>query len=86
MPIPKDTVAHKLAACLHHEMTLAQLVDWADLAMMDGELVEQDIEKIAKVIARLGLADVRNFGLTWEDCESLLHELGYTPRVEVIPD
>ena len=84
--ITKQTVADKFAAYLHHEITLAELVDWAELAMMDGELVEQETEKIAKVIARLGLADVRNFGLIWEDCESLLHELGYTPRVEVVAD
>jgi len=36
------------------------------------------------VIARLGVADVRAFGLAWEDCEELLHELGFSPRVEVV--
>ncbi len=50
---------------------------------MDGELAERDASTISSVIARLGVADVRAFGLAWEDCEELLRKLGFTPRVEV---
>ena len=50
---------------------------------MDGELDENQTEQLAAVLARLGVADVRAFGLTWEDCENALHELGYAARVEV---
>jgi hypothetical protein len=39
---------------------------------------------LSSVIARLGVADVRAFGLAWEDCEALLRELGFSPRVEVV--
>ena len=84
MTINKQTAAGKIAAYLHHEITLAQLVDWAEQAMMDGEFAEQDAKTLSAVIARLGVADVRAFGLTWEDCEELLGELGYSPRVEVV--
>lgn len=31
----------------------------------------------------VGVADVRAFGLTWEDCEALLGQLGYKARVEI---
>ncbi len=31
-----------------------------------------------------GTADGRAFGLAWEDCEELLHKLGFCPRVEVV--
>jgi cobyrinic acid a,c-diamide synthase len=82
--ITKQTVADKIAAYLHHEMTLAQLVDWAENAMMDGELAERDAKTVSPVIARLGVADVRAFGLAWDDCEELLHKLGFSPRVEVV--
>jgi hypothetical protein len=27
---------------------------------------------------------VRAFGLTWEDCEQLLRQLGYSARVEIV--
>ena len=83
MTITKQTVADKIAAYLHHEITPAQLVDWAERALMDGELAERDAATISAVIARLGVADVRAFGLAWDDCEQLLHQLGFSPRVEV---
>jgi len=82
--ITKQTVADKIAAYLHHDIALAQLVDWAENAMMDGEFAEPDVAALSALIGRLGVADVRAFGLTWEDCERLLGELGYAARVEVV--
>jgi len=84
MMITKQTVADQIAAYLHHEITLSQLVDWAENAMMDGEFAERDATTISSVIARLGVADVRTFGLAWEDFEELLGKLGYAPRVVVV--
>jgi hypothetical protein len=84
MTITKQTVADQIAAFLHHEITLAQLVDWSERILMDGELAERDAKTIAAVVARLGVADVRAFGLAWEDCEELLCKLGFSPRVEVV--
>ena len=84
MMITKQTAAAKIAAYLHHELTLAELVDWSENALMDGEFDETDATAIAKVTARLGVADVRAFGLTWEDCEELLNQLGFISRVEVV--
>jgi hypothetical protein len=82
--ITKQTVADKIGAYLHHAITLAELVDWAERAIIDGELDERNTSLLAKVIGRLGLADVRAFGLTWEDCESLLKDLGYSARVDIV--
>jgi hypothetical protein len=82
--ITKQTTANQIAAYLRHDITRAQLVDWAELALMDGELAEDDTSILAAVIARLGVADVRAFGLAWEDCEELLRKLGFIPRVELI--
>ena len=84
MTITKQTVAGKIAAYLHHEITLAQLVDWAENAMMDGEFAEREIATLRAVVSRLGVADVRAFGLSWEDCEQLLRQLGFAARVDVV--
>jgi hypothetical protein len=84
MTITKKTVADKIAAYLHHEMTLAQLVDWSENVLIEGELADHDAGTISSVVARLGVADVRAFGLAWEDCEELLLQLGFSPRVEVV--
>ena len=84
MSITKDTVAQKISAYLHHDLALDQLVDWAETAMMDGELEQLDAAPLAVVLSRLGVADVRAFGLTWDDCQSLLQQLGYCARVQVV--
>jgi cobyrinic acid a,c-diamide synthase len=84
MVTTKETVADKIAGYLRHQIALAQLVDWAENAMLDGDFAEQDVEALSAVISRLGVADVRAFGLTWEDCERLLRQLGYAARVDVV--
>lgn len=81
--ITRRTVVEKTADYLHHRISLSDLVDWAEKAIMEEELDEKDFHLIRDSLARLGLADVRAFGLTWEDCESLLQSLGCAVRVEV---
>ena len=61
-----------------------QLVDWAENAILDGEFDDDSPSALAAVVARLGVADVRAFGLTWDDCEQLLAQLGYAARVEIV--
>jgi cobyrinic acid a,c-diamide synthase len=81
--ITRKTVAEKVADYLHHKMSLSELVDWAETAMMQEEFDEKDFSVIRDCLARLGLADVRAFGLAWEDCENLLRGLGCAVRVDV---
>jgi len=84
MVITKHTVADKIAAYLRHDISLAELVSWAEEAMMEGEFAEIDMDAVSGVVSRLGLADVRAFGLAWEDCEQLLRQLGYAARVDIV--
>ena len=84
MTITKQTAAAKIAAYLHHEITLDELVGWAEDAVMDGEFAPHEMDPLRAVIARLGVADVRAFGLAWEDCEQLLEQLGYAAHVDVV--
>jgi len=84
MTITKQTVADRIAAYLRHEITQAQLVDWAEDALMEGEFAEEDAATISAVVARVGVADVRAFGLAWSDCEDLLKQLGFHARIEIV--
>ena len=84
MVITKQTVADKIASYLRHDISLAELVSWAEEAMMEGEFAEHEMTAIADVVSRLGVADVRAFGLAWEDCEQLLRQLGYAARVDIV--
>jgi cobyrinic acid a,c-diamide synthase len=84
MQLTREAVARKLAAYLHHEISLDELVAWANVTMMEADFEEAYYDAIRNAVARLGLADVQAFGLTWEDCVSLLKQLGYDARVEII--
>jgi hypothetical protein len=83
-PITTETVAGKLTAYPHHELDLAELVDWAEDAMMEGEFEPKRQDAIRDVVSRLGLADVKSFALTWDDCEHFLTQMGYEVRIEVV--
>lgn len=82
--ITRKIVAEKLSAHLHHELSLDSLVAWAESAMMAGEFDPAYLPTIRDVVARIGVADVRAFGLTWEDCEQLLSQLGYSAQVSIV--
>lgn len=80
--ITSKIVAHKLLAYLHQELPLSELVDWAENAMMDGDFEEKNHDILREIIGRLGVADVKAFGLTWEDCQRFMNQLGYNLKVE----
>jgi len=83
MKITRQMAADKIADYLHGKVTQAELVDWAERAMMDAEFDEADIEVLSDIIGRLGLADVAEFGLRWQDSEEFLRRLGYRATVNV---
>jgi cobyrinic acid a,c-diamide synthase len=83
MMIEGKDVADKLANYFDHRVSLAELVDWAEQAMMDGKFAGKDWKKVRDIVARIGVADVRAFGLTWEDCERSLMELGYRTEIRI---
>ncbi len=76
-------VAAKLVDYLQHRIKLTDLVDWAENAMMLEDFSPSEFENIRFIISRIGVADVREFGLSWEDCEDFLSRLGYNVTVKV---
>jgi hypothetical protein len=84
MQLSREMVARKLESYLHHQMSLEDLVAWAHSAMMDADFEEAHFDAIRDAVARLGVADVQAFGLTWEDCEYLLNKLGYNAHIEIV--
>ena len=82
MILTKQHVAQQLLAYMSHHLSLAQLVSWAENAIMKGDFEPGSEREISKVLGKLGLADVNNFGLLWEDCEQLMAQLGYKMKVE----
>jgi len=83
MKITHQKIAEKLIDYLHHRITLSDLVDWAEEAMREAEFDEAGSKDLVDIVGLVGLADVREFGLTWEDCESFLSRLGYRVNITV---
>jgi hypothetical protein len=83
MKISREEVAQKLIDYLCHRITLEELVDWAESTMMEADFDERDFETLRDIVSRLGLADVKAFGMTWENCEDFLSQLGYQVQVVI---
>jgi len=49
--------------------------------MFESDFEERDFDLIRDIVAKLGVADVAAFGLTWEDAKSMLESLGYRPKL-----
>jgi len=82
--ITREILASQIRNYLQHRITRAGLVDWAERAMMEEGIDDRDLDAVRDITSRLGLADVREFGLTWEDCEGYLSRLGYRTKVDVV--
>ncbi len=88
MKITRQITADKISDYLQGRVAQAELVDWAERAMMDEEFEPADAEwspreavrhglqphgergvrvsqLLSDIIGRLGLADVKEFGLRW---------------------
>jgi hypothetical protein len=67
--ITRQIVADKITNYLHGKLSQAELVDWAERSIMDADFNESDTDLLTDIVGRLGLADVAEFGLRWQDCE-----------------
>ena len=83
MIITRKEIADMLIKYINREIDLAGLIDWAEEMMMEAEFDRVDFDTIREIIGRLGLADVRAFGITWEECEEFLSQLGYQVKVTI---
>jgi hypothetical protein len=54
--ITGQIVAEKLTDYLHHRLTLEELVEWAEPAMMEEEFDKNKLETVRDIVSRPGLA------------------------------
>ncbi|MBT9160218.1 MAG: hypothetical protein DDT26_01493 [Dehalococcoidia bacterium] len=83
MRVSKEDVASKISAYLNRSISLEQMVDWAENMICEAEYDGEDFELIKEILSHLGLADVREFGLSWDDCYKYLSRMGYGVKVSV---
>lgn len=80
--ITKQDVAQHLLNYMNHKISLAELVGWAENAIMVGGVAPDNTKVLMQILGRIAAADVKEFGLLWEDCESIMRDLGFTLKVD----
>jgi len=83
MKVTRKILARKIIDYLHHSITQSELVDWAESMMMEADFETEDFETLQEIVSRLGVADVKAFGMTWDDYQKFLSRLGYHAHVMV---
>lgn len=83
MTVTRKMLVEMLLKYINRTISLSELVGWAEEMVQEADFEEGSVELIEDIIARIGLADVREFGLTWDDCYDYLHKLGYDVKVEL---
>ena len=53
MKVTRQKLAKQLIKYLDHRITLAELVDWAESVMMEGDFEEQNLEMLRDDLGRL---------------------------------
>lgn len=82
--ITRQIVLDKLTAYLNRQTTLAELVDWAENALIEPDIPDdEDADLLMDVLMYLGAADSRGFPLTWEVLSGFVERLGGSVRVIV---
>lgn len=82
MIITKQLLAVNMLNYFQHKITLNELVEWAESAFMEGDIQGEDPDVVRDILARLGLADVKTFGLFWEECDDIMRRLGYVLKID----
>ena len=78
MKVTRQIVADKIADYLHGKVSQAELVDWAERTDDGRRLRRSRYRSFTDIVGRLGLADVAEFGLRWQDCEKFCAD--WAPR------
>jgi hypothetical protein len=83
MIVTRKMLANMLIKYINREIDLSSLISWEEEMVKDADFEKEHFELLRDILARIGFADVREFGLSWDDCHDYLHRLGYDVRVEV---
>jgi hypothetical protein len=78
-------VSDRLLAYLTNQITLAELVDWAENLLVEGGFgPDEDIDLLMDVVMYLAGADSVYFPLTWDLCQEFMQKLGTPVKVVTV--
>lgn len=80
--ITRHEVSQQLLAYFNNELTLAELVDWAENCMVTGGFgPDEDMDMLVEIVMYLAGGDTAYFPLTWEVCQDFMKQLGSPVKV-----
>lgn len=80
----RHLVLEQLEAYLNRELSLAELVDWAEITLIEPNIADdENVDMLMDILMYLGAADTKGFPLTWEVLSDFLQRLGGNVRVVV---
>jgi hypothetical protein len=80
--ITRQVVSEKLLAYLNADLTLVELVDWAENCFIDGGFIPlDDSDMLIDIVMYLAGADTEMFPLTWNIITQFLAQLEAPVRV-----
>jgi len=83
--LTRGAILRHLNRYLGQEITVAQLVSWAQETLAAGDLSDEDEALLRDLVARAGEPGGADFGLTLEDCSEFMTRLGYELRINTSP-
>ncbi|MDN3510335.1 hypothetical protein [Candidatus Jettenia sp. AMX1] len=84
MIVTREMLVNMLIDYINRRIDTSNLISWAEDMMREADFEDQYFELLRDITARIGLADVREFGLYWDDCCDYLHKLGYRVKIEIL--
>jgi hypothetical protein len=83
--ITRQHVSDKLLAYLNGEISLAELVDWAENQLVEGGFgPDDDIDMLMDIVMYLAAGDSQYFPLTWDVCQEFMSRLGTPVKVVTV--
>jgi len=58
-----DSDTSVVVACCMERLTLSELIHWTEISVIEADFDDKDYETLRDIISRLGLADVKAFGI-----------------------
>ena len=81
--ITKETIKQRIQDYLLLKISLRSLVEWAEDSFMQAEFDEKDAAIISDILSKIGVSNVKNFGIQWDEWNEFLTKLGYEVKIEL---
>ncbi len=81
--ITKETVKQRIQDYLLLKISLRSLVEWAEDSFMQAEFDEKDATILSDILSKIGVSNVKIFGIQWHEWNDFLSTLGYEVKIEL---